>query len=576
MTTARSRAHTLHAEADPRTVAADDHDPVAGWRRAVDRAVLLGLAGRVAALAGGWLTVAAVLAAGLAGVELVVGRPMPAAPALLRPLCIGGGAAIVALALLGRRLTRRRRPNRLHVVLATEGKHPALGQRLSSAVEFLADATAGQPQGGTARGAADSAAALRSSLRRLAVEQAAAAARGLRMVVPELRTDLGWLAAGLLLPAAVWLSTLLLPPAWGDAVSGTLSPDRPPVAAATHPRTVATAPTAVEAEPADTPAATRPEAHAWTPELAAALARITLAAGVERRLASRLAAAFAAAPGLPPESLPRASRLELAQMAAVHADCLRTILADRDLLRAAVAADRRDPTPDRLAAAVGVLDGLDGVALATIPHQIRGHRLGLAAAAVAGVADALAAAVALAGIDPAAGDVGRSPAAVPLVRATATLERLTTDLRGRRVGDDDAVIAADATDEPVTQQPATKTPATPGPMRESEAATDTRAGPTTGTVTTDPKGAAGAGGQQQATGRVGPAGPVGPTPVDQVWSLVPTGERSAIGRAAVDAVPPVYRPAIDAYYRLLLDSRSRATPLAPDPFQPSAPPTGPR
>jgi len=553
-----------------------DHEPhgdgfVARWRRNLDGAVRIGWAGRLLALLGGWLAVAAILIVALAAIDVAVGDRAAPFPPYLSAVVIMVISGVAAGLMPGRRMTRCRRPTRLSAALATERAQPALGERLSSAVEFLTDLPPGDSEPGPS-------CAVTRALRRLAVEQAAMAARDARMAVPGLAIDLRWLAAGILLPAAVWLSTLLLPSPWGEAVGRSLF------------RTVgADAEAALAARGAGAtggPAAAAAASADAVPGLAAAglppaatqaAARIAAVARLERRLADRLAVVFAQAPGVPRESLPRGPRNELDELAAVQSECLQAMHSERETLRLVAAAAAggeqvvSSPAAGGLAAAVVRLDDLDQVDLSASPSHIRANRLALATALAADAAAILNASAGLLGIsstDGVAGDGGRSSAAGPLLRATATLDRMLGEAAGGSAADG----AARGSGSIRAATPPEEIAAAPAAAAEGDAALN-QAGPHD-TDTTDPRAGAAAGTAGRtasAASRSRPAAPAASAPIERVWSLLPGGDRAEAGRGAIDALPAAYRPAIDAYYRLLLEATTGGRSAGPPPRTPPAP-----
>ena len=532
------------------------------FRRALDRAVTLGWAGRTLAVIGGWTAASAVAVAAVAAVDLATGGRVGIGflPASLRVAVVAAAAAL-ATAAVRRRGGAAWRPSRLGVALETERRHPVLGERLSRAVEFL-DRDPGAPAAtGEGPGPDDTTRALEQ----LAVEQAAAAAHGVGgLAVPDLAADLRWLTAGLAMPVAVWLSTAVLPAAWGAAVLRQLpAVHHVPQPAAAAGQTAATSP-----PPAEPSAAADLD---LPPAVAEAARRIRAAAALERRMADVLAELFARSPGVPVETLPRESRRTLDQLAAIQTEGLRTIFSDRDLLAAAAESVGNDPAhgpaATALARANARLADLDRLALPESPSQIAANRLGLAGGVVAATGDILAEAADSLGAAPVApptvAEITRQPqrAAAQLVRVTAALERIAAS--HRRSPDDENTPTGSAAAVPADTMAGT------GSDGGAVATTIGDAGrAATTTATTDPRFGTGSASSSGSNG----SETVATRPIERVWNLLPDRDRSTAGREAYDSMPAAYRPAIDAYYRLLLQSLPDASRADPT----SSPPTNPR
>ena len=84
-------------------------------------------------------------------------------------------------------------------------------------------------------------------------------------------------------------------------------------------------------------------------------------------------------------------------------------------------------------------------------------------------------------------------------------------------------------------------------------------------ATTDPRQGAGGGSVDASAPRL--AATIAVHPIEQVWQRLPAHDRFQTSREAVAELPATYRPAIDSYYRLLLESM---------PDTPATPPEKPR
>ena len=552
--------------------------------RSLDRAVCQAWFGRILALLGSWLGMAAIIILPLALLDLATGGRIGSGdlPAVLRGSGIAVAAGLLAAAVFRRRWSFGQRPNRLAVALATEQHAPWLGERLSRAVEFLTDTAAPDPPEPAA-----SAAATTQALRHLAVEQAAEAARGIgRLSVPGITADLRLLAAGIALPAALWLSALTLPDPWADAVRRQLFGWPASATAATtagHVAKESSGPAApIAAGPSDSRRATTDR---LPPAWSRAAAGIRAAAVFEQRMAALLSVLFARAPGLPTRALPREACHELEQLALAQAECLRTVVADREALARAAESAGQDsagpPMAAELGRAVARLADLDQVAGETAPLHIAANRLGLAGGIVADTAAILADAADSLGMPPppdagqnsgpsgvtdtaAAGRNWRAGAS-PVARATRVLDRISAAHRQLRP-DQTQTLSASAAGMPGT---ATVDGEPTGPAADT---TEPRFGPT-------------ANGPPQTATLTGPepttsTDPTTRTPIERVWSLMPTAAGPEAARESFDGMPAAYRPAIDAYYRLLLQSFPNSLPDSfPDPPLPQSAPAlkvGPR
>lgn len=531
-------------------------------RRSLDRAVRRTRGGRLLAACGCWLAAVSGIVAALAAVDIgSAGRlGLPVMPAAARAAVLLLATAIPVIAFVRRRLLRDGWPDRLGIAVATEARHAVLGETLSRAVGFVDEPAQAARHGGAAAPSPTTVA-----LQRLAIDQAAAAARQVGGPVrPGLDVDLRVAAAGVATAVAVWLSTACLPGRWAAAVHRQLfvTADRAAAPAAVAP------PSPDGIADADDAAAT-----ALPAEVRRAASRLALAAAVERRLVDLLASRFAQAPGVPATALPRRRRQDLDELAAIQADCSRTIAA----ARRTIADGRLPPTAaghhDRLLAAVGRLDGPEVADAEAAAAQIAANRLQLAAAAADQVSKLVAAVATELGAAPVGGpldridverdaDLGaahdadaelRPDADRPLARALAAVARIAA-------GADHAVTGSERS--PVADgRPTAATSRTSAATAAGSEGTTTAATQPSGTspdeAVTSPA--------TTATG--GPS-----SPLDQVWSRLPTLERSQATRTAMESTPPTYRPAIDAYYRLLLQLLPGPAPDRSDASPPDASP----
>ena len=546
------------------------------FRRSLDRAVYQAWVGRILALLGGWLGLAAIIILALALLDLATGGRIGSGglPAVLRGSGIAVAAGLLAAAVFRRRWSVGQRPNRLAVALATEQHAPWLGERLSRAVEFLTDTAAPDPLESYAPEAyapepespepRASAAATTRALRHLAVEQAAEAARGIgRLSVPGITADLRLLAAGIALPAALWLSALTLPDPWADAVRRQVFGRPASATAATTAGHVATESSGSAVPIAAGPSDSRPAtADRLPPAWSRAAAGIRAAAVFEQRMAALLSVLFARAPGLPTRALPREACHELEQLALAQAECHRTVVTDREALVSAAESAAQDSTSPPMAAelgrAVARLADLDLVNSETAPLHIAANRLGLAGGIVADTAAILVDAADLLGMPPppdagkdrgpssgpdtAAADRNWRAGASPVARATRVLDRISAAHRQLRP-DQTQTLSANAAGMPGT---ATVDGEPTSPTADT---TEPGFGPT-------------ASGPPQTATVTGPD-PTTSAPIERVWSLMPTAAGPEAARESFDGMPAAYRPAIDAYYRLLLQSFPDSPPDSP-------------
>jgi len=487
--------------------AADEHDADA-LRRSLDRAVTRARAARLL----GWLGRTACIAV----IAIVVTASIDLA---LRPAGFPLGRLAVAAATLLAAVVVWRRwiepvPRRLDAARAAEAAHPHLGEQVSRTIGFLDAAGGGSP---TSR-----------MLEQLAVAQAAAALRGIdRVPTPGLRRHGPWIAAGCGGLACLLASVLVAPRPWRDAVHRQIAF-----------ATAAPAEKTSGAEPAAVPAT-----------VSSAAVRIAAAAAVETNLAAILARRFAHAPGLEVDALAPAERRDLDRLAGIHAEVMRGIHADRTVF-----AEHGAATPGAAAAET---------VLATVDHDptavaaaISTNRLAAAAAATARTARRLAEAARHLGvsIDPAGTEISALPAA-----ATGADRRRMADLAEIAARPLAPEAAAGTTAAAATSGPA------PTPGAPAGAATSgDEAGPpprTEGVATAEPRFGTGAAGEERST-EPAPAAVLR----DRVWTLLPPRSRPFDARDGQVAVPDTYRPAVDRYYRLLLESmtsdRPRSLPQA--------------
>jgi hypothetical protein len=526
-------------------------------RRSLDRAVRTTRGVRLLAAGGCWLVAAGCLVAALAALDACSsGRlGLAALPLAARVAILVAAAGSATTLFLRRRIRRDGWPDRLAIAIATESRHPLLGETLSRAVGFLGE------RADCGRTAAASPATV--ALERLAVDQAADASEKMGgPVLPGLGVDLRAVAAGIGTVVALWLSTVCLPGRWSTAVQRQL------VVAADR-ATPGRAPPSSPASGADGATAALPADVRRTGD------QLARAAAVERRLADLLAARFAQAPGVPASALAYRSRHELDDFAAIQTDCARTIAAARDTL--ATAAD--GPHRDRLLAAIGRLDGAEVADADEAIVHIAANRLRLAAAAAdrvaAVVADvatelgagAAAAAGARAGdapggdipLDPThAGDAGMRPDGDrSLARAVATIARFARDADHPREAVDRAAVDGRPATTPSSGTTAAGAAAAAGTAPATTQPSAAFPGPATTPEDIDP-----------------PAAPQ--SPLGRIWSRLPAQERSQAARTAVESAPPAYRAAIDAYYRLLLQSSPESPPDSPASPPPDTVPLSPK
>jgi hypothetical protein len=534
----------------PETPAAGRADEL---RRSLDRAVRGTRVGRLLAACGCWLAAASCLVAALAAVDICsAGRlGLPAMPEAARAAVLLVAAGIPVIAFVRWRLLRDGWPDRLGIAIATEARHPALGETLSRAVGFVDEPRDAGRQGGAANPSPATVA-----LQRLAIDQAADASRQVGgPVLPGLGVDLRAAAAGVATAVALWLSTTCLPGRWAAAVQRQfiVSADRAATPALLAP------PSAARPAAADSAATT-----ALPADVLRAAGRLALAAAVERLLGDLLAARFAQAPGVPAAALPRQRRQDLDELAAIQTDCSRSIAAARRTIvdsRLQPAAARHD---DRLLAAIGRLDGPEVADADTAAAHITANRLQLAATAADRAAELVAEVAAELGAAPVGaardrldaergaalgadldGDPGTQlESDRPLARAVATIARIAAD--------SDHSAAASARVPAGGSRPAAAS-GTSGSAAAGSAGTTT--------ATTDPSGASSSAAAVSAeTGATAEQS----SPLGRVWSRLPATARSQTARTALESMPPVYRPAIDAYYRLLLQSMPDPVPDRPD------------
>lgn len=513
--------------------------------RSIDRAVRIARCGRLLAVCGGWVAAAAGVVAALAAIDVASGGRIGIAflPWATKVTVVLVLTAAPVVATCRRRLVREGWPCRLGIALATEQRHPRLGESLSRAVEFLEGGPAAEAQARRTNRVDRSpgSATLAQGLRWLAIDQAAAAARDAGgMTVPGIASDVGWIAAGMAAATAIVISTTLLP-GWADAVRRQVATSGRPAAA-----------------PMPTQAPRSGSGGADTPlpaEATALVTRLAATAAIERRLAELLAVLFVQAPGVPAESLARGARRELDELAEIQEECLHAVDAARGMLATALASAAQSDAAaalrlrDQLHGAVERLASIDREAADAIPSNISANRLRLAGDAAATLADILASAVAGLGATPGAlswqgGGGGAGPEGS--LTTAATLARIAARY-------DVGQQAATTNEEPMP----TRSGSASGTGREDAAASEA------GTAGRTPS-------SMQASGgpvTVGPATPLSAeaSPIEQVWSLLPATERAHAARAAVESAPAAYRSAIDAYYRALLQSMPERGSTMPSP-----------
>jgi|GEM_PF-1366819 len=528
-------------------------------RRSLDRAVRGTRVGRLLAACGCWLAAASCLVAALATIDICsAGRlGLPIMPVAARAAVLLVAAGIPVIAFVRWRLIRDGWPDRLGIAVATEARHPVLGETLSRAVGFVDEPTDAGRQGGAAKPSPATVA-----LQRLAIDQAADAARQVGgPVLPGLGVDLRAAAAGVATAVALWLSTTCLPDRWAAAVQRQciVSVDRAATPAPLVPPSP-DRPATADSATADSAATT-----ALPADVRRAAGRLALAAAVERQLGDLLAARFAQAPGVPTAALPRQRRQDLDELAAIQTDCSRSIAAARSTIadsRLQPAAARHD---DRLLAAIGRLDGPEVADADAAAAHITANRLQLAATAADRAAEVVA---------EVAAELGAAPVDAPRDRLSAE--------RGAALGanlDVDPGTQLES-DRPLARAVATIARIAADSDHSATASARVPAGgsrPTSATAGTSGSAAAGSGGTTIATtdpsGASSSAAAVSAeisataeqsSPLGRVWSRLPATARSQTARTALESMPPAYRPAIDAYYRLLLQSMPDPVPDRPD------------
>ncbi|MFM1996420.1 MAG: hypothetical protein RLZZ111_807 [Planctomycetota bacterium] len=504
----------------------DSSPDVELFRRSLDGAVIRGRGLRLAAIVSCWGTCAVVLwcaavvvRQGLGGnADVVMATP------LVTVIGIAALAGIVTAVIFRAAFSKSRWPTRLAVALETERRDPRLGERLSRAVTFLD----GRVENGPGRSAD---AALASGLRRLAIEQAAAALPG-RLAVPDEAADIKWMIAGALAGATALITALVVPASWGGAKH-----------AGAKAGAAVTAPAAGAAAGADS--AAMPDAAR-----AALGRRLRAAAAIERRVAAVSAALFAEAPGAQRESLPRESQARLDRLAAIQAEVCDVARAVRTEIRGLAA------TPAAVVAAcLEQLDAFTAAGGATIGEAVAANRLGSAGDRALQAAAALAgAATALAGDSGAMEPEGAVPGDSRLARAALVLDELAAtgahpaDAAASSPSRGAAAVAAAANAE---RAPATPARGAAGDARDrgeslarGDAATASPRQATTGQAA-----------EETVAGR--PDGPVAAPSVarqtDRGWRPpVPRLPESSAAPALIpEDAPPAYRQAVAEYYRLL-------------------------
>lgn len=405
--------------------------------------------------------------------------------------------AVLAAAAIAAWLFARRAiaswPTRLAIALAAERTQPEIGERISRAIDFLDDTTAGGDGSPT--------------LKALAIEQAGDAAERIGAA------PIAGAARHLFFAAAATMALSLL------AIT------------ATRRDTVTTHATTTTEAPGDE--SSRGTVRPTFDRLSAAgqaAARIATLAEFERQLAGSLAGWFAEAPGFAAVDVPARRRLAIAEAAALHDNCLVSVSADADMLAAAATAADEAALSSALANLAADVDASQ----ATISAAIRDHRLAAAAEAAGRLADRLAEVAALLGIPVAATGNGSLEPQRPLDGN----EPLVLD------GDSRALLdRLDRLDRAVASAPVADGLAATVPGMPPE--TNASAGTATG---------AGDGGAPAETPQSAGLAPGGDG-IERVWSLVPEQSQTLRPQAADAATFPSHRRAIDAYYRLLLEQK---------------------
>lgn len=391
-------------------------------------------------------------------------------------------------------------PSRLAVARAIEAVHGDMGERVSRAVAFL-DRPADAPREPS----------LTAGLRELAIEDAARAVGAIRRLpVPGVERHIPWAVAGSVAIVA-WLAATQMVPA-----------------------------ELVEDEPRQTLSAAAPAAREAVDQAEAAL-RLASVAAVESRLAEILLRRFAAAPGQTADSLSDTQQRDLAALAAVHEESLRSVLR----IRAELAASERSAAR----AAAQQLEVREDASAAAVGHAIATNRLATAAADAQQWAESLTQVVRLLGgkeIDATVALSQLPPRDVVLVRraeaALAASEARPLDGRQPpRFDGPAAVVARDAADQ--RSGPAGAERPTGPPGSEPTAAV-------TEAPTSEPRFVAGDSAVSRPLDEAA-------TPQARVWSLLPTASRPPARSGAAADVPADYRAAVDLYYQLVLESLTR-------------------
>jgi len=503
-------------------------------------AVVIGVLGRVAVAAAAMVAAMAILDIQLPGSGFWAG---------------GSGVAAVAGLFLWQLAARARHkwPSRLTRAQAAQEADSQHGETISRAIEFLDESLAEESSSQSALQFHSSDAQMSIALKSLAVSQAAEAwQRFGQRPLPGLKPELLWGVLGGLTVAALWVSMQVLPAPWPAALARQFVP------ATTRWQTQIQS-----SNLSGAPDLSGGHSTAVTVRIASPAALgLADAAAFQMQLALVLAERFARSPGLPRYSLSSGDAGEVDRLAAIQADCLAGIAADRATLAEEVAAletagSGKPSDQEQIRQATFALLALDRLLPALSPQNIQDNRLALASAAAAQAAGSLRQAASALGVRVADRSQQAADKLLPVTmqtrRGLENWEQLT-----REAAQQALASGAQRVDESATTSPG-QTPqqiALAGGLPLEDAGASPSTDGSGGSIPVDP--AFNPTQAKPAAPRSLVSGSIGET-VDRVWNLLPEQVRPQ-GNRSDDAslwIEPLYRPAVGAYYQLLLEEERR-------------------
>ena len=505
-------------------------------------AVVIGVLGRVAVAVTAMVAAMAILDIQLPGSGFWAG---------------GSGVAAVAGLFLWQLAVRARQqwPSRLTLTQGAQEADSQHGETISRAIEFLDESLAEESSSQSALQSRSSDAQMSIALKSLAVSQAAEAwQRFGQRPLPGLKPGLVWGVFGCLAVAAIWVSMQMLPAPWPAALARQLVP------ATTRWQTQLQSPDLSGAPDLSGGRLPAVKVRIASP---AALG-LADAATFQSQLALVLAERFARSPGLPRYSLSSGDAGEVDRLAAIQAACLAGLAADRialaeeaSALETAGKASGKPSDQEQIRQATFALLPLDRLLPALSPQNIQDNRLALASAAAAQAAVSLRQAASVLGVRVADRSQQAADKLLPVQmqtrRGLENWEQLTREAALQALAS-----GAQRVDKTVTTS-AGQTPqqiALAGGLPLENVGSSSSMEGSGGSTSVDP--AFNPTQSKPAAPRSLVSGSIGAM-VDRFWNLLPEKVRPQ-GNRSDDAslwIEPFYRPAVNAYYQLLLEEERR-------------------